>query len=142
MPAMRLAVTNINSGLRAPAPSRRGAIGAGWWQNDIDRRGTARACLPYPEGKSANVPPESRTVVFGAFDRHNLGDLLSAHVVAVAVDSRRRHQGGNLVDQCERGQHQGAGSVGARFGDVVEQMLGIVLVQMLEGERRAGAVAQ
>ena len=63
-------------------------------------------------------------------------------VVAVAVDARRWHQRGNLVDQFERGQHQGAGSVRARLGDVVEQMLGVVLVQMLEGERRAGAVAQ
>ena len=31
------------------------------------------------------MPPEPRTVVFGAFDRHNLGDLLFAHVVAALL---------------------------------------------------------
>jgi hypothetical protein len=29
--------------------------------------------------------PESRTIVFGAFDRHNFGDLLFAHVVATLL---------------------------------------------------------
>jgi hypothetical protein len=37
------------------------------------------------DGTSTSVPPESRTVVFGAFDRHNLGDLLFAHVVAALL---------------------------------------------------------
>ena len=58
------------------------------------------------------------------------------------MHARGWHQRGNLVDQFERGQHQGAGSVRARLGDVVAQMFGVVLVQMIEGERRAGAVAQ
>jgi len=31
------------------------------------------------------VLPESCTVIFGAFDRHNLGDLLFAHVVAALL---------------------------------------------------------
>ena len=44
--------------------------------------------MPYPEGKSSSVPSESRTVVFGAFDRHNLGDLLFAHVVAALLPGR------------------------------------------------------
>jgi len=35
-----------------------------------------------------------------------------------------------------------ARSAWARLGDVVDQMFGVVLVQMLEGERRAGTVAQ
>ena len=34
------------------------------------------------------MPPESRTVVFGAFDRHNLGDLVFAHVVAALLPGR------------------------------------------------------
>lgn len=34
------------------------------------------------------MPPEPRTVVFGAFDRHNLGDLLFAHVVAALLRGR------------------------------------------------------
>lgn len=34
------------------------------------------------------MPAESRTVVFGAFDRHNLGDLLFAHVVAALLPGR------------------------------------------------------
>ena len=34
------------------------------------------------------MPPELRTVVFGAFDRHNLGDLLFAHIAAVLVPDR------------------------------------------------------
>lgn len=34
------------------------------------------------------MPPEPRTVVFGAFDRHNLGDLLFAHVVAALLPAR------------------------------------------------------
>jgi hypothetical protein len=58
------------------------------------------------------------------------------------MDPRRWHQCGNLVDQFERGRHQVAGPVRVRLGDDVDQMLGVVLVQMLEGERRAGAVAQ
>ena len=53
------------------------------------------------------------------------------------MDARRWHQCGNLVDQFERGQHQRAGSVRSRLGDVVDQMLGIVLLQMLQGEGRA-----
>jgi hypothetical protein len=39
-------------------------------------------------GKSSNVPPESRIVVFGAFDHHNLGDLLFAYVVAALLPRR------------------------------------------------------
>lgn len=34
------------------------------------------------------MSPEPRTVVFGAFDRHNLGDLLFAHVVAALLPGR------------------------------------------------------
>ena len=34
------------------------------------------------------MPPELRTVVFGAFDRHNLGDLLFAHIVAALLPGR------------------------------------------------------
>ena len=34
------------------------------------------------------MPPESRTVVFGAFDRHNLGDLLFVNVVAALLPER------------------------------------------------------
>ena len=48
--------------------------------------------------------------------------------VAMAVHARGRHQGGNLVDQVERGQHQGAGPVRARRGDGVDPIFGVVLV--------------
>ena len=34
------------------------------------------------------MPPEPRTVVFGAFDRHNFGDLIFAHVVAALLPGR------------------------------------------------------
>ena len=44
--------------------------------------------LAVSRGKSCSVSPEPHTVVFGAFDRHNLGDLLFAHVVAALLPGR------------------------------------------------------
>ena len=59
----------------------------------------------------------------------------------------RRHQRGDLRDQFEWRQHQRrracAGRCCARrLGIAVDQMLGIALVQIFEGERRTGTVAQ
>lgn len=56
--------------------------------------------------------------------------------LAHSPDGKRR----SSPDQ--RSQHQGAGSTRARLGAKVEQLLGVVLLQMLQGERRARAVAQ
>lgn len=56
--------------------------------------------------------------------------------------TRRRHQGGDLVDQFERRQHQFAGAVGARFGAAIDQMPGVPLLQVLQREGRARTVAQ
>jgi hypothetical protein len=62
--------------------------------------------------------------------------------VAVAVDSRRRHQRGEAVEQLEWGQALRAAAAGARFRGVVDEVLAVEFAQPVQGERRAGAVAQ
>jgi hypothetical protein len=47
--------------------------------------------------------------------------------VAVAVNSRRRHQGGEAVEQLERRQEQRAAAAGARFRVVVDGVLAVEL---------------
>ncbi len=55
-------------------PSRRG---------DKPYRGSARTlCYRFC------VLPESRTIIFGAFDRHNFGDMLFAHIAAKELGDR------------------------------------------------------
>lgn len=67
----------------------------------------------------------------------------------MAMGTRRRHQGGNLVDQRKWRQYQRrracAGRCSARqLGVAVDQMRGIALVQVqvFEGERRRALPAQ
>jgi hypothetical protein len=45
----------------------------------------------------------------------------------VAVNSRRRHQRGEAVEQLERGQALRATATGARFRGVVDEVLAIAL---------------
>jgi hypothetical protein len=47
----------------------------------------------------------------------------------MAVDARRRHQGGDAVDQLQRGQEQRTVPARTRLGVVVAQALGIDFVQ-------------
>ena len=53
--------------------------------------------------------------------------------------TRRRHEGGDLVDQLQRRQHQFAGAVVARLGAAIDQMLGVPLLQVLQREEWARA---
>jgi len=62
--------------------------------------------------------------------------------IAVAVNSRRRHQRGEAVEQLERGQALRATATGARFRRLVDEVLAVALAQPVQGERWAGAVAQ
>ena len=58
------------------------------------------------------------------------------------MDPRRRHQGGEAVEQLERGQEQRAVPARTGLGALVEQALGIQFAQPVQGERRPGAIAQ
>ena len=58
------------------------------------------------------------------------------------MNPRRRHQGGEAVDELQRGQAQGAAAAGAGLAAVVEQAFGIECAEPLQGERRPGAVTQ
>jgi len=58
------------------------------------------------------------------------------------VKARRRHQGGEAVEQLERGQELRAPAAGARFRVVVEEVLAVELAQPVQGERWPGAVTQ
>ena len=60
----------------------------------------------------------------------------------MAVDARRRHQGREAVEQLQRSEDLRATAAGAGFAGVVDQVLGIALLQPVQGERRAGAVTQ
>jgi len=57
------------------------------------------------------------------------------------MNPRRRHQGGEAVDQLQRGQAQWAAAAGAGLAGGVDPVLGIALLQPVQGERRAGASA-
>ena len=63
-------------------------------------------------------------------------------VVTVTMDSRWWRQGGEAVDQLQRGKELWAAVARAGFAGGVEQVLGIALLQPFQGERRTGAVAQ
>ncbi len=72
-------------------------------------------------------------------DRGAQGRVGRQHAeVAVAVNSRRRHQRGEAIEQLERGQELRAVPARTLFGARVEQMVGIDLAQPVQGERRAG----
>lgn len=61
----------------------------------------------------------------------------------MAMGTRRRHQGGNLVDQRKWRQYQRRRAcAGRQLGVAVDQMRGIALVQVFEGERRRALPAQ
>ena len=60
----------------------------------------------------------------------------------MAVDARRRHQGGEAGEQRERGQALRATAAGARFGGVVDEVLAVEFAQPVQGERWPGAIAQ
>ena len=62
--------------------------------------------------------------------------------VAVAVNSRRRHQRGEALEQLERGQALRATAAGARFRGVVDKVLAVELSQAVQGERWPGAVPE
>ena len=62
--------------------------------------------------------------------------------IAMAVKARRRHQGGEAVEQLERGQELRAPAAGARFRVVGEEVLAVELAQPVQGERWPGAVTQ
>lgn len=62
--------------------------------------------------------------------------------VAVAVDPRRRDESGEAIEQLQRRLQQRAARARARFGALVEQVLGIEFAQPDQGERWPGAVAQ
>jgi len=56
--------------------------------------------------------------------------------VAVAADPRRRHLGGEAVEQLQRRQDLRAGPARTLFGALVEQVLGIERAQPVQRERR------
>ena len=58
------------------------------------------------------------------------------------MDPRRRDEGSEAVDELQRGQELRATAARTRFAGLVEQELGIPLLQPFQRERRAGAVAQ
>jgi len=63
--------------------------------------------------------------------------------VAVAVDARWRHQGGDAVEQLQRGEDQrrtGPGRTG--LAALVAKVLAIEFAEPFHGEWRAGAVTQ
>jgi hypothetical protein len=63
--------------------------------------------------------------------------------VAVAVDARWRHQGGDAVEQFQRGEDQrrtGPGRTG--LGTLVAKVLAIEFAEPFHGEWRTGAVTQ
>ena len=60
----------------------------------------------------------------------------------MAVNSRRRHQGGEAVEQLAWRQAQRSVPARTGLGALMEQAFGIEFAQPLQGERRLGAVAQ
>ncbi len=58
------------------------------------------------------------------------------------MDPRRRNESGEAVDQLQWGQDLWATAAGAGAGVLVDQVLGIPLLQPSQGERRAGAIPQ
>lgn len=46
------------------------------------------ASLFYAQVMNPRLPDEIPTLLFGAFDRHNFGDLLFAHIAATLLDGR------------------------------------------------------
>ena len=58
------------------------------------------------------------------------------------MDPRRRHEGGEAVDELQRSQELRAAVAGPGLASGVEQMLGIPLLQPFQRKRRAGAVTQ
>jgi hypothetical protein len=58
------------------------------------------------------------------------------------VKARRRHQGGEAVEQLERGQELRATADGAPFRVVVDEALTVELAQPVQGGRWPGTVPQ
>ena len=65
-----------------------------------------------------------------------------ARRVAVALKARRRHQGGDPIDQLHGGEKQRAVPARTGLGELIAQAFGIELAQPAQGERRPGAIAQ
>jgi hypothetical protein len=61
---------------------------------------------------------------------------------AAAVDARRRHQGGDPVEQFQRRKEQRAVPARTGLGALVEQALGIEFASPFQSERWPGAVTQ
>ncbi len=62
--------------------------------------------------------------------------------VAMAMDPRRRDEGGEAVDQLQRGKELWAAAARAGFAGVVKQAFGIECAEPVQGEWWAGAVTQ
>jgi hypothetical protein len=63
-------------------------------------------------------------------------------MVTVTMRMRWRNQRGKPLDKLQWGEHQIGAAIRLRFGQVVNQPLRVDGLQPLQGERRAGTVAQ
>ena len=63
-------------------------------------------------------------------------------MVAVAMRTRWWDQRGQPLDKLQGSEHQVGAAIGLRFGQVVYQPVRVDGLQPLQGERRAGTVAQ
>ncbi len=61
-------------------------------------------------------------------------------VIAMPMHPGRRHQGGDPVDQLQRGEEQPGSAIGLRLGQVLAQMRLIDGLETLERKGRARAV--
>jgi hypothetical protein len=62
--------------------------------------------------------------------------------MAAVLDARRRHHGGDPIEQLQWRQELRAVAAGAQFRVVVDEVLAVELAQPVQGERWPGAVAQ
>jgi hypothetical protein len=83
-------------------------------------------------GKYVPLCPRKRRQVVG---RENA-------VVAVAMATRRRDQGRELIDQLQRREEQRRGAIALGSGQAVDEVLIVDQIETLKREGRAGTTAQ
>ncbi|MEA3274904.1 MAG: hypothetical protein U9Q81_06345 [Pseudomonadota bacterium] len=74
-------------------------------------------------------------------DRRSEGRVRRKHAM-IAVAARWRDQGGQVVDELQRGERQGCVTIAQGLGQMVDNLVFVDLLDPVEGEPRAGAVTQ